>query len=138
MNDACEHLAWLDATGLARLATAGEVSPGEVVQARLDRIAAVGESVNAFVTVLAEQALKAAGQRPAGPLGGVPFTVKDSFDTGGTRTTRGSLLFAGHVPADDATAVARLRGAGGILLGERTFRRCRIGPRPTISWPDAR
>jgi len=111
-------LVWLDATELARLVAAGEVSPVEVVQAHLDRIEAIDKGVNAFVTVLAEQALDAAGGRPTGPLGGVPFTVKDSFDTAGVRTTRGSLLFADHVPADDATAVARLRGAGGILLGK--------------------
>jgi aspartyl-tRNA(Asn)/glutamyl-tRNA(Gln) amidotransferase subunit A len=111
-------LVWLDATELARLVATGEVSPVEVVQAHLDRIEAVGKYVNAFITVLAEQALDAAGRRPTGPLGGVPFTVKDSFDTAGVRTTRGSLLFIDHVPADDATAVARLRGAGGILLGK--------------------
>jgi aspartyl-tRNA(Asn)/glutamyl-tRNA(Gln) amidotransferase subunit A len=111
-------LVWLDATELAGLVAAGEVSPVEVVQAHLDRIEAVGKDVNAFITVLAEQALEAAGRPPTGPLGGVPFTVKDSFDTAGVRTTRGSLLFADHVPADDATAVARLRGAGGILLGK--------------------
>jgi aspartyl-tRNA(Asn)/glutamyl-tRNA(Gln) amidotransferase subunit A len=48
----------------------------------------------------------------------VPFTVKDSFDTAGVRTTRGARLFADHVPAIDATAVARPRAAGGILLGK--------------------
>jgi len=111
-------LVWLDATELARLIAGGEVTAVEVVQAHLDRIQAVGERVNAFVTVLAEQALQAASRPRTGPLAGVPFTVKDSFDTAGTRTTRGSLLFADHVPSTDATAVARLRDAGGIVLGK--------------------
>ncbi|MCX4729024.1 amidase [Streptomyces sp. NBC_01306] len=74
--------------------------------------------MNAFVTVLGEQALHAAARPASGPLGGVPFTVKDSFDTAGVRTTRGSRLFADRVPESDATPVARLRQAGGILLAK--------------------
>ncbi|WP_158883689.1 amidase [Amycolatopsis anabasis] len=111
-------LAWFDATDLARLIAAGEVTSVEVVQAHLDRIDAVGHRVNAFVTVLGEQALAAAARPRTGPLGGVPFTIKDSFDTEGVRTTRGSSLFAEHVPVADATAVARLRAAGGIPLAK--------------------
>ncbi len=112
------NLVWLDATELARLIAGGEVTAVEVVQAHLDRIEAVGERVNAFVTVLAEQALEAASRSRSGPLASVPFTVKDSFDTAGARTTRGSLLFVDHVPGTDATAVSRLRDAGGIVLGK--------------------
>jgi len=111
-------LVWCDATELARLIEAGEVTAAEVVRAHLDRIEAVGARVGAFVTVLGERALAAAERPVTGPLGGVPFTVKDSFDTAEVRTTRGSLLFTGHVPAEDATAVARLRAAGGIPLGK--------------------
>ncbi|MEU0877028.1 amidase [Lentzea sp. NPDC005914] len=111
-------LVWLDATELARLIAVGEVTAVEVVQAHLDRIEALGERVNAFVTVLGEQALAAAARPRSGPLGGVPFTIKDSFDTEGVRTTRGSSLFADHVPDADATAVARLRAAGAIPLAK--------------------
>lgn len=111
-------LVWLDATELARLIAVGEVTAVEVVQAHLDRIEALGERVNAFVTVLGEQALAAAAHPRTGPLGGVPFTIKDSFDTEGVRTTRGSSLFADHVPEADATSVARLRAAGGIPLAK--------------------
>ncbi|WP_328390543.1 amidase [Streptomyces sp. NBC_00400] len=111
-------LVWQDATGLARLISEGTVSAVEVVAAHLDRIEAVGDRVNALVTVLGEQALHAAARPVSGPLGGVPFTVKDSFDTAGVRTTRGSRLFADRVPESDATPVARLRQAGGILLAK--------------------
>lgn len=111
-------LVWLDATELARLIAVGEITAVEVVQAHLDRIEALGGRVNAFVTVLGEQALAAAARPRTGPLGGVPFTIKDSFDTEGVRTTRGSSLFADHVPRADATAVARLRAAGGIPLAK--------------------
>ncbi|MGX1759595.1 amidase [Streptomyces lydicus] len=113
-----EDLVWQDATGLAGLISEGTVSAVEVVAAHLDRITAVGDRVNAFVTVLGEQALRAAARPASGPLGGVPFTVKDSFDTAGVRTTRGSRLFADRVPEHDATPVARLRQAGGILLAK--------------------
>ncbi len=116
-----DELVWLDATSLAGLIRAGDVTAVEVVQAHLGRIESVGERVNAFVTVLGEQALDAARRPASGPLAGVPFTVKDSFDTSGVRTTRGSLLFADHVPARDATAVARLRGAGAVLLGKTSL-----------------
>jgi len=116
-----DELVWLDATSLAGLIRAGDVTAVEVVQAHLDRLESVGERVNAFVTVLGEQALDAARRPAPGPLAGVPFTVKDSFDTAGVRTTRGSLLFADHVPARDATAVARLRGAGAVLLGKTSL-----------------
>jgi len=113
-----EDLAWLDATELARLVAAREVTAAEVVRAHLDRIGAAGDRVNAFVTVLGEQALALARRPGTGPLGGVPFTVKDSFDAAGARTTRGSLLFADRVATADATAVARLRAAGGIPLAK--------------------
>ncbi len=116
-----DELVWLDATSLAGLIRAGDVTAVEVVQAHLDRLERVGERVNAFVTVLGEQALDAARRPAPGPLAGVPFTVKDSFDTAGVRTTRGSLLFADHVPARDATAVVRLRGAGAVLLGKTSL-----------------
>ncbi|WP_238589057.1 amidase [Pseudonocardia sp. HH130629-09] len=60
---------------------------------------------------------EAANPRP-GPLSGVPFTVKDSFDTECVRTARGSRLFAERVPPVDASAVARLRAAGAVLIGK--------------------
>lgn len=116
-----DELVWLDATSLAGLIRAGDVTAVEVVQAHLGRLESVGGRVNAFVTVLGEQASDAARRPAPGPLSGVPFTVKDSLDTAGVRTTRGSLLFADHVPVRDATAVARLRGAGAVLLGKTSL-----------------
>lgn len=113
---------WLDATGLAALIGSGAVTPREVVQAHLDRFAAVGPAVNAVTTPLAEQALARAcqlGAQPSrGPLHGVPYTIKDSLDTAGIPTLRGSRLFAGRVPERDATAVARLNAAGAIPLAK--------------------
>jgi aspartyl-tRNA(Asn)/glutamyl-tRNA(Gln) amidotransferase subunit A len=114
-----------DATKLAELIRTKEVSPVEVVQAYLDRIAAVNPKINAIVT-LADGALKAAKAAEAavlagdelGPLHGVPFTVKDSIDTADVATQRGSPIFKGRVPDADATSVARMKKAGGILLAK--------------------
>lgn len=114
-----------DATKLAELIRNREISPVEVMQAHLDRIEAVNPTINAIVTV-AEDALKGAKAAEAavlsgeelGPLHGVPFTVKDSIDTAGVLTQRGSPIFKGRLPDDDATSVARMKKAGGILLAK--------------------
>jgi len=114
-----------DATALAELIRTKEVSPVEVVQQHLDRIEAMNPSINAIVTV-ADGAIAAAKAAEAailagddvGPLHGVPFTVKDSIDTAGVLTQRGSPIFKGRLPEADATSVARMKKAGGILLGK--------------------
>jgi aspartyl-tRNA(Asn)/glutamyl-tRNA(Gln) amidotransferase subunit A len=113
-----------DATALAALIRTKQMSSREVVQAHLDRIHAVNPPINAVVTLMAEDALKSADiadkavadGAALGPLHGVPFSIKDSLDTAGVLSQRGSKLFAGNVPAKDATAVARFKAAGGIPL----------------------
>jgi aspartyl-tRNA(Asn)/glutamyl-tRNA(Gln) amidotransferase subunit A len=120
-----KEIIFSDATKLAELIRTREVSPVEVVQAHLDRIEAVNPKINAIVT-LADGALKAAKAAEAavlagdeiGPLHGVPFTVKDSIDTADVATQRGSPIFKGRVPDVDATSVARMKKAGGILLAK--------------------
>src|SRR5580704_8856201 len=114
-----------EATRLAELIRTREVSPLEVVQAHLDRIEAINPKLNAIVTV-AGDALAAARAAEAavlagdelGPLHGVPFTAKDSIDTAGVMTQRGSPIFKGRIPETDATSVARLKSAGAILLAK--------------------
>ncbi|SES28240.1 amidase [Rhizobium sp. NFR03] len=119
------ELNYLDATKLAELIRTKEVSPVEIMQAHLDRIEATNPHVNAIVTVAAgaldaakaaEAAVLAGGE--LGALHGVPFTVKDSIDTGGVLTQRGSPIFKGRLPDEDATSVARMKKAGGILLAK--------------------
>jgi aspartyl-tRNA(Asn)/glutamyl-tRNA(Gln) amidotransferase subunit A len=103
----------------------GEVSAEAVCRAVLDRLPRVDATLNAFVTVAHEQALDAARevdrQRAAGrvgPLAGVPVAIKDNIDTAGLRTTAGSRLLGRFVPPFDATAVARLRQAGAVVVGK--------------------
>jgi len=104
----------------------GALSPRELTDALLASIERVNPEVNAYVTVCAEEARREAkrlteelaGGRPRSPLHGIPFAVKDLMDTAGVRTTYGSSLFREHVPTADAEPVARLRAAGGIMLGK--------------------
>lgn len=111
---------------LSRLVSTRQVSPAELVEHFLRRIDRINPRLNAFTTVVAEQAL-ADGRRLTdeiarghcrGPLHGIPIGVKDLTETAGIRTTYGSALFADHVPTKDAEPVSRLRAAGAIVLGK--------------------
>ena len=118
-----DELPGLAATVLAGMVRRREASAREVVEAHLARIDAVNGELNAIVTLRAEEALAEADRIDRGdtsnlPLAGVPFTVKDLIATGGVRTTAGTPALADWVPKLDATAVARLRAAGAILLGK--------------------
>ena len=120
-----EEICFLDATELARRIRTKEISPVEVLQAHLTRVAEINPRLNAIVTLneqaeaQARMAEKAVMQGDSlGPLHGVPITIKDCFDTAGIRTTRGSQFFSDRVPKTDATTVARLKTAGAILLGK--------------------
>ena len=115
---------YLSATELADGIRSKTLSPVEVMRAHLERIEALNSKLNAVVTLVDAAMDKAREAEDAvmrgglwGPLHGVPFTAKDSLDAEGVRTTRGSMLFEDHVPAQDATAVALLKQAGGIFLG---------------------
>jgi amidase len=114
------------ATSLASAIAARDVTAREVVEAHLARIAAVNGRVNAVVQLDAERALSAAHAadaavargEPLGPLHGVPFSVKDTIAAAGVEMAMGAFERVGFVPPADATAVARIRAAGGILLAK--------------------
>jgi amidase len=98
----------------------------EVLDAHLARIARHNPALNAIVTLNEEEARVRAQEADTalardnvwGPLHGVPVTIKDSFATAGLRTTSGFPPLANYIPAKDATAVARLRAAGAVVLGK--------------------
>jgi aspartyl-tRNA(Asn)/glutamyl-tRNA(Gln) amidotransferase subunit A len=120
-----EAIAYLGAGELAARIRQRELSPVEVVAALRERAERLNPTLNALVTPMpgAEERARAAEDAVArgdelGPLHGVPFTIKDSFDTAGVRTTRGSRLFADHVPDEDAEVIRRLVGAGAIPLAK--------------------
>jgi aspartyl-tRNA(Asn)/glutamyl-tRNA(Gln) amidotransferase subunit A len=103
----------------------GELSSRQVTRAYLDRIAATNPQLNSYITVcegLALQQAEAADARlkagDAAPLTGIPLAIKDIFNLEQTRTTAGSRILENYIAPYDATAVARLKAQGAVLLGK--------------------
>lgn len=121
-------LATASAVEMAAMVRAKRASPVEITEAVLDRIAAKNPALNAFVALDAEGALKAARAAEAavmrggelGPLHGVPVTIKDIQAVTGLPTRRGTKLSDPTPATADSALVARLRGAGAIILGKTT------------------
>ncbi len=114
----------------------GELSPVELTEIYLERIARHGDALKAFITVLADDALAAAREAESeirsgnrrSPLHGIPFAVKDQMLIAGVRVTGGSRSLADHVADRDATVVARLKEAGAVLLGTLNTHEFHMGP----------
>ena len=123
-------------TDLASMIAAKKVSPVEVVQAHLERIAKIDGKLKSYITVMADSALAAAKAAEAavtaggtlGLLHGVPIGLKDLYCTKGVKTTGGSKILADWVPDEDATVVTRLAAAGGIVLGKLNMHEFAYGP----------
>lgn len=124
-----------------------QLSPVELTRAFLDRIEQLDGTLQAYITVLPEQAMAAARTAEAemlsgvykGPLHGIPIALKDLYDTKGIRTTASSRVMANRVPQADATTTARLAAAGSILLGKLAMHEFALGgPDPTCGFPLAR
>jgi amidase len=134
-----DRLHTLSATELARLIRERQVSAREVVETHLQRIREVNDRLNAVVQLDAEGALQAAIDADdalargniLGPFHGVPFTVKDWIETSGLICAAGIEQRSRYIPQRDATVVARVRSAGGILLGKTNV----AGGRPVYPTP---
>ena len=119
-------LVYASAARIAAALRQRQISAREIVDACLARIDAVNPRINAVVQLVPERARAeadaldrlAAGGEFAGPLHGVPITLKDSLETEGIVSTGGTLGRKDFVPAQDAPVVARLRAAGAVLLGK--------------------
>ena len=118
-------LTFLSATQMAEQIRLKRLSPVELVEAHLEKIARLNHRLNAFVQVnpervrhdarLAQDAVLRG--EAVGPLHGVPISVKSSVDVAGMKVESGTRLRAGTVAAHDAPLVERLRRAGAIILG---------------------
>jgi len=117
---------WMSATGIAAAVSSGEIKAADVAEATLSRIAAIDGSVNAFTDITTDRAraeaaavdAKIAAGKPAGPLAGVPFAVKNLFDVAGLPTRAGSKINRERAPATrDAVLIERLTAAGAVLVG---------------------
>lgn len=127
---AADELCYLSAMELRERLRSREISPVELVTALLERIERLDPALNAFVTVLPEQAHEQALQAERelakrdpselGALHGLPIAVKDLTPTAGVRTTFGNVNFADNVPQSSALAWERIKTAGAILIGKTT------------------
>jgi aspartyl-tRNA(Asn)/glutamyl-tRNA(Gln) amidotransferase subunit A len=107
--------------------TAGEVSAVEIAEAHLSRMEALEPGLNAFITRSPRAATDAA-KAPAGPLTGVPISIKDLVLTRGMPTTAGSRTFGKGLPGkSDAPVLRRLRRAGAVLLGKNNLHELAMG-----------
>ena len=141
------ELAFLTIAEASRLIAKRELSPVELTEACLRRIETLDSQLDSFVTVTderaraeakaAEAAIMASG--PRSRLHGIPYCLKDIFDTAGIRTTAMSKLLADNVPARDSCCQEKLAAAGGVLLGKNaTWEFAHGGPSWDILFPPAR
>ena len=131
----------LSLTDLSWLIAGRKLSSAEVVAAALAQLERLEGKLNAFITVLGEQAradAKKADEEIArgeyrGALHGVPVTIKDMFDTAGVRTTGGSKILQDWIPQTDSALVERLRAAGAVIIGKTNLDEFGHGGTSTLS-----
>jgi aspartyl-tRNA(Asn)/glutamyl-tRNA(Gln) amidotransferase subunit A len=122
-------------TDLARLIRSRALSAEEATERCLARIAERDKDINAFITVMADEARAQAREadreiaagRDRGPLHGVPISLKDLIDVRGTPTTAASRVRAGHMASSDASITTRLREAGAVFVGKTNLHEFAFG-----------
>ena len=132
---------------LSRLIAARKLSPVDLVEALIRRVEQYDEQTQAFITrtfdLARKQAKVAEAEIAAGQyrnaLHGVPFALKDIYDTKGILTSAHSRVFIDRIPTEDATTTTRLYNAGAVLLGKlATHEMAHAGPSFDLPWPPAR
>lgn len=126
LPDNDEDIAYASVVELSEWIGSGALTSERLVEIYLARIERYDSRLFSYITVTAQAARDEARERDAelaagrrrGPLHGIPYGLKDVFDTAGVLTTWGSSLFKDNVPAEDATVVVKLREAGAVLLGK--------------------
>ena len=135
MSTSDTQLHYLSIRQAGELIQRGELSPVELTRACLDRIQSTDDRLHSFILLLSDEALAQARTAEAevlrgdyrGPMHGIPFALKDLYDTAGVRTTSGSQVDIDRVPSEDATTTARLKEAGGILMGKLAMHEFALG-----------
>src|SRR6266404_6193524 len=137
----------LSIAALSKLIAGRSLSPVELVDALIRRVEQYDTQTRAFITPTFDLARRQARQaeaeiaagRSRGPLHGVPFGLKDIYDTAGILTSAHSRIFLDRVPSEDATTTTKLYEAGAILLGKlATHEMAHAGPSFDLPWPPAR
>lgn len=130
-----------------RLLRDGSVTSEALTEAALDRIARIDPSIDSFIVVTAERARADAARADAdfaagvdrGPMQGIPYALKDIYDTAGIATTCHSKLRVRNVPEADSVVAAKFREAGGVLLGKLATHEFALGgPSFDLPFPPAR
>lgn len=119
-----------------------KVSPVEVTKKVLEQVTNQNGQINAYITVMYEQALASANQAEAemmrgerkGSLHGIPIGLKDLIYTKGIKTTMGSQLYKDFLPTHDATVVTKLKAAGAIIIGKLNTHEFAYGTTGDISY----
>ena len=133
--DDAETLVALNLTEASRRMHTHQITSVQLTQAYLDRIKIYNPKLNAFITVMHDDALaqakaldlEAKAGRFRGPLHGLPIVLKDNIDTAGTRTTAASQVFDDRIPDEDAFVTTRLKDAGAVILGKANMHEFAIG-----------
>jgi len=132
---------------LSGLIAARKLSPVELTEALIQRVERYDTQTRAFITPTFDLARRQARGAEAeiaagknrGPLHGIPFALKDIYDTKGILTSGHSRVFIDRIPAEDATTTRRLYEAGAVLLGKlATHEMAHAGPSFDLPWPPAR
>ncbi len=118
------------------------VTSTQLTKALLARIAVYNPKLDAYITVMAEQALQQAAALDAeakagrfrSPLHGIPIALKDNIDTAGTRTTAASPMFKTRVPTEDAEVVTKLKASGAVVLGKLNLHEFALGCTGDVSY----
>jgi aspartyl-tRNA(Asn)/glutamyl-tRNA(Gln) amidotransferase subunit A len=127
---------------VAALVRSRTLTPSKLVEACLARIGTYNPKLNAFITVMKEQAMAQAKELDAeqrmgklrSPLHGIPIALKDNVDTAGVRTTAASAVFDDRVPEQDAEVTRRLKAAGAVLIGKTNLHEFAAGGTSATSY----
>ncbi len=140
--DAQDDLAAITLSEASARIRSNAVTPTQLTQACLTRIALYNPKLNSFITVMREQALAQARDLDAeqrngrlrSPLHGIPIALKDNIDTAGVRTTAASAVFEDRVPEADAEVTRRLKAAGAVLIGKTNLHEFAMGGTSATSY----
>jgi aspartyl-tRNA(Asn)/glutamyl-tRNA(Gln) amidotransferase subunit A len=141
-SQSSEDLSKLSLAEASARIRARTATPTQLTQACLARIETYNPKLNAFITVMREQALNQARDLDAeqrsgrlrGPLHGIPIALKDNIDTAGVRTTAASAVFDDRVPDSDAEVTRRLKAAGAVLIGKTNLHEFAMGGTSATSY----
>jgi aspartyl-tRNA(Asn)/glutamyl-tRNA(Gln) amidotransferase subunit A len=137
-----DDLAGISLSEVSRRMRSKEVTATQLTQACLERIKIYSPKINAYITVMTEDAMAQAAEldrearsgKLRSPLHGIPIALKDNMDTAGTRTTAASAVYQDRIPAEDAEVTRRLKEAGAVIVGKTNLHEFAMGDTSASSY----